>query len=407
MRISILTDTFYPEINGVALTVAHLANGLGARGHDVEVIRPRPRHPAGDAGLPRHQSDRAAGYVERTIPGLPLPGYSGLRFALPAQGFLRRHWGAARPDAVYLATEGLMGRSAIAIAGAMGIPVASGYHTRFAQYMRNYGAPLLEPFARRYLRRFHNQTECTLVPTQRLMAQLLERGYRKVYKLGRGIDTGIFSPRKRNAWLRQQWGAGSNDVVALYVGRIAPEKNLPLALDTFRRLRERHPGMKMVVVGDGPSAASLGRRYPEVIWAGQKNGEILSAFYASADLFLFPSETETYGNVVLEALASGLVTVAFEDAAAAELIVDGRSGFLAPLGDHFAFPNTVRRALAVQESWPQVRSRALASASSLSWESITSTFESHLLRIVQPAQRSGEADRFGFGAEISYLGQRL
>ncbi|MDQ2703239.1 MAG: glycosyltransferase, partial [Pseudomonadota bacterium] len=173
MRYAIVTETWPPEINGVALTVQGLASGLRARGHEVPVVRPRQ---ASEDGVP---DDGAT----RLVRSLPLPRYPGLRIGLPAARTLRADWTARRPDAIYVATEGPLGWSALRAARQLGIPAASGFHTRFDSYMRDYGAPFLEPAAMRWMRRFHNGADATLVPTLELQDFLAARGFRNVVRL--------------------------------------------------------------------------------------------------------------------------------------------------------------------------------------------------------------------------------
>jgi glycosyltransferase involved in cell wall biosynthesis len=314
MRYAIVTETWPPEVNGVALTVQSLADGLRQRGHDLEVVRPRQ---------PR---DGAAGEGERLVASLPLPRYPGLRFGLPAMRMLATSWGRHRPDAIYVATEGPLGWSALRAARRLSIPVATGFHTRFDRYMRDYGAPRLEALALRWMRGFHNRAQATLVPTEALLQELRALGFEKATRLPRAVDTTLFHPRHRDEALRASWGLRAEDLAVIHVGRIAPEKNLALAVRAFRTLQRTVPHARFVWVGDGPAREGLQREHPDFIFCGVQRGETLARHFASADLFLFPSRSETYGNVTLEALASGLPTVAFDYGAAHEYLRDGVHG---------------------------------------------------------------------------------
>ena len=167
-----------------------------------------------------------------------------------------------------------------------------------------------------YLRHFHNRGVQTLIPTEELAGQLQALGFLRTQVLARGVDTTLFTQQRRDPSLRQRWGAEPTDPVLLYVGRLAAEKNLELAIHAFARIRQEQPSARLVLVGDGPLASRLQARYPDVIFPGMRIGADLAAHYASADLFLFPSLTETFGNVTLEAMASGLAVVAFDYAAA-------------------------------------------------------------------------------------------
>jgi glycosyltransferase involved in cell wall biosynthesis len=337
-----VTETYPPEINGVAHTLAHLAAGLRAMGHRVSLVRPRPR----TGNVRDLEADTTV------VAGLPLPGYPTLRLGLPAARALRRAWSADRPHAVYAATEGPLGWSAGAVARRLGIPLLSGFHTNFQAYVGHYGAPWLEPVLLRYLRRFHNRTLGTLVATADLRDRLGALGFRNVSVLGRGVDRDLFSPARRSEALRRAWGAGGDDPVVIHVGRLAPEKNIGLAIAAYRALQQTCAAARFAVVGDGPARAALQAAHPDLIFCGAQTGEALAAHYASGDVFLFPSETETFGNVTLEAMASGLAVVAFDYAAARAHIRPGWSGVLVPRGDARAF---VERAADLARSPDAVR----------------------------------------------------
>lgn len=316
MHYTLVTETWPPEINGVALTVRDFARGLHTRGHAVDVVR--PRQVADATGHP--------GSADMLVRSGSLPGYPGLRFGYPSGGALTRRWRARRPDAVYIATEGPLGWSALRAARRLGIPVATGLHTRFDLYMHDYGIAPLAPVALGWMRRFHNAAAATLVPTMALADELRAQGFRTLRRLPRAVDTKRFSPHMRSRALRDAWGLGSGDLAVIHVGRLAAEKNLPLAIAAFRAIQQRHPTARMVVVGDGPSRAGLQQDNPDMVFCGMQKGRALAQHLASGDLFLFPSRTETFGNVVLEAMASGVPVVAFDTGAAREHLVDGAHG---------------------------------------------------------------------------------
>jgi glycosyltransferase involved in cell wall biosynthesis len=326
MQIELVTETYAPDVNGVALTVQSLEQGLRALGHRVGIVRiARGGEPGGEHG------------ADLRVTGSPLPGYPGLRFGLPASGRLQARWAGNRPDVVYIATEGPLGWSALTQARRLGIPVATGFHTRFDDYVTRYGARMLSPWVFAWMRRFHNRGDATLVPTRELQLQLQARGFRNVQRLGRAVDTEAFHPRWRSEDLRRAWGVTGNAPVVVSVGRLAAEKNLDLAITAFRELQLRLPAARMVLVGDGPERARLQAAHPDLVFTGMLQGAALSAHYASADLFLFPSLTDTFGNVTLEAMASGLACVAFDYGAAGEVLCDRLHGATVPYGDEFGF----------------------------------------------------------------------
>lgn len=364
LAIAFVTETFPPEVNGVAMTIGRLVGGLRERGHRVSVIRPS-----------QHKAD-AGNENEHVLPGLPLPGYPGLRFGLPAGRRLAKQWQLNRPDLVHVVTEGPLGWSAVSVARRLGIPVTSGFHTNFDRYSVHYGIGWMRPALAAYLRTLHRRTRATMVPTAALAADLAGEGLTGVRVVGRGVDTLLFDPSRRSAELRASWGVSGEGPACLYVGRIAAEKNLALVEKTFAAIQVWHPQAKMVWVGDGPSAKQLATVHPEHHFAGMRVGEELARHYASADLFLFPSLTETYGNVVAEAMASGLPVVAYRSAAAAELVEHRVNGMVASPGDERGF---VDAALWMLEEPGRLAGMASASRQAIlprSWASVVETFES-------------------------------
>lgn len=372
MRYAVVTETWPPEVNGVALTVQSLAQGLRTRGHAVGVVRPR------------QSGDTADAADTLFVRGVGLPRYPGLKFGVPATRALLRHWRAARPDAVYVATEGPLGWSALAVANKLRLPVASDFHTNFHSYSSHYGFGLLRRAIVAYLKKFHNKAAVTLVPTAGIRRELLASGYENIEIIGRGVDTKLFHPGRRDPALRARWEVDESGTAVLYVGRLAAEKNLALAFRAFDAMREVHPGIRLMLVGDGPERAQWQAKRPDAVFCGTQIGTALAAHYASGDVFLFPSLTETWGNVTIEAMASGLAVVAYDCAAAEEIIRHGENGLKAPPEDEAAFV-----AEAVSLAMDRTRQRRLgtaaaARAAQLSWDAIIDSFEHVLLRLAQP-----------------------
>ncbi|MDX1452321.1 MAG: glycosyltransferase, partial [Oleiphilaceae bacterium] len=250
----------------------------------------------------------------------------------------------------------------------------------FQAYSRFYRLGWLEKLILAYLRFFHNRTLKTLVPTSKQRNWLEGHGFKRVSVLQRGIDRQLFKPERRSAELRASWGVTDNETpVCLYVGRIANEKNVQLVGQTYAQLQSEFPELKLVMVGDGPARAGLEKQYPEILFAGMKTGEALAEHYASADIFLFPSQTDTFGNVVLEAIASRLAVVAFNDAAANEILSHEKDALLAEFGDDAAFSNHVRRLLENPTLLDSIRRTAHHRAESLGWDAIVEQFAHHLL----------------------------
>lgn len=362
MKLALVTETFPPEVNGVAMTLSRLVGGLRAHGHEVKVTRPR-------------QKDERGATDDFLVPGIAIPFYDSLRIGLPAVARLESHWRGWRPDVVHVATEGPLGLASLAAAGRLGLPVTSSFHTNFHAYGGHYGVAALRDATLAYLRWFHNRTRLTLVPTRQMVGELAAQRFRGLAVMSRGVDIALFDPAKRSAALRAEWRVGPDNPVVLYVGRIAAEKNLGLAVEAFLRLRAREPRARFVLVGDGPARGPLARAHPEFHYAGMRRGEELAAHYASGDLFLFASVTETFGNVVTEALASGLATVAYDYAATREHVREGVNGFAARFDRAEDFHATVERALAARARWPAIREAARRTALALTWDAVVARFE--------------------------------
>jgi len=348
------------------MTLGRLVDGLLNRGCTVNVFR--PRQPADAA--PRMNGH----YAEHLTTGMRIPLYPEMRFGFPASARLRESWHKHRPDAVYIATEGPLGWSAVNTAVQLGIPTLSGFHTNFHTYSRHYRLTLLEPLILAYLRRLHRRTDCTLVPTSELATQLRERGFGCVEVLTRGVDTGLFNPGRRSDQLRTQWAAVPGQPVCLYVGRIAAEKNILTAVTAFRAIQKARADARLVLVGDGPLRAKLAAANPDFVFCGTRRGVELAEHYASGDLFLFPSQSETFGNVVTEAMASGLAVVAYNQAAAAEHIRDGENGALAEDGSDDSFVRRASQLAQRGEGIADIGREAARYASSLGWEGIVERF---------------------------------
>ncbi|MEX0775379.1 MAG: glycosyltransferase family 1 protein [Phycisphaeraceae bacterium] len=379
MRLALVTETYPPEINGVAMTLDRLARGLVSRGHEVQVIRPRQH----DADIDSHSD----GLAQVVVPGIGLPRYQGLHAGLPCKGRLIQLWGGdARPTVVHVATEGPLGWSALRAANRLDLPVASSFHTNFHAYFRHYGAGLLKTAALAYMRHFHNRTRVTMTPSADQRDELMAAGFHNVTVLSRGVDGRLFDPQRRSAELRRAWGAADDTPVVAYVGRIAPEKNIPLAVRAFQAMRQRNPALRFVLVGDGPARAELEKRHGDFLFAGMQRGEDLARHYASADILLFASVTETFGNVVTEGMASGLCVVAYDYAAGRQHIISGTNGLLAPVDDADAFVQAALGAASDPQHARAIGQAARQTALTITWDAIITRFEDLLTRAASDAQ---------------------
>ncbi|MBN2467811.1 MAG: glycosyltransferase family 1 protein [Deltaproteobacteria bacterium] len=374
--IAFVTETYPPEINGVAKTVSQVVTDLHRRGHSLKLFRPHQ-------GTLDHP-DPAKNFEHITLPGFRIPFYRDLRFGLPSTQFLVKAWAQNPPDLVHVVTEGPLGWSAVRAARKLSLPVISDFRTNYHLYSRYYRLGILSGFAERYLRYLHNNTHCTLVPTREIQESLTKKGYKNVSVVGRGIDANFYSPTKRDPSLRASWGLGDEDMGVLFVGRLAPEKNIQLTVEAFLRMKAQNPRLRLVLVGDGPSRNSLESTCSDVIFAGMQSGEALARHYASADMFLFPSITETFGNVILEAMASGLAIVSFNYAAALEYLVDFESGLLAPYNNRKEFIERAVFLAGSKEMVEKLKRRSQSIAKLCTWESVLSRLEDVYLSIIKP-----------------------
>ena len=331
--------------------------------------------------------------------GLPIPRYPHLRMGVTSKKALVKLWSRRRPDVVHIATEGPMGWSALQAANHLKLPVCSDFRTNFHAYSKHYGVGWLHKPIMAYLRKFHNSTQCTMTPDEGLRRDLQEYGFKNVLVVARGVDTVQFSPRFRSEALRESWGVAPQDLVVMHVGRLAAEKNLTTLMQAFEALRAVEPRARLVLVGDGPARKELQARCPDAIFAGMRHGADLAAHYASGDLFIFPSLTETFGNVTTEALASGLPVLAFDYAAAHQLVKPGVNGQLAPFGN---MPELVRLAADMAQDRAALRQMGLQArytSETLGWDQIVARIETiyHTLMDELPVTRL-EMPRAGLNA---------
>jgi len=361
MRIALFTDTYLPTVNGVARTLGHLVSHACHRGHEVALVSPKLAPEAAEGTVVHHQ-----------LRGVPLPMYPEIPLARPLDLEGWRRLDAFRPELVHSATEFTVGWSGRFWASRRGVPLVSSFHTDWPAYMAGYGFGGMETAAWRLLQAFHSGARITFCPSTATLEQLRSWGFRHDLRIwGRGVDTDFFSPEHRREELREALAPGVEKVV-LYVGRLAPEKRLDVLLEAFPRVREAL-GSKVVLalVGDGPWMSRLKEREMEGIHLlGYRTGLPLAEAYASGDLFAFPSDTETFGNVVTEALASGLPVVAPRKGGVVDSVLPGRTGVLVPPRDPRAFADAMISLLTHEDARRSLGRGARAHALARSWATI-------------------------------------
>ena len=319
LKITLVTETFPPEINGVALTLEKLHNFLNISGHRPSVIRPR-----------RFSETRKPELVQ----GFPIPMYPKLRFGIGSPLRLYQTIKSKMPDIIHLATEGPLGLACLGIAKSLRIPVVSSFHTNFDLYANDYKMGFLSSGISHYLRWFHNQTEATFAPSNACLERLQALGYKNTKIWTRGVDTSLFNPIQKDLNFKSKIGLSETDILLLYVGRLAPEKNIGALLETFKKARstlnKQGKNLFLALVGTGPLVGKSDlEKINGIILPGELRGNHLAQWYASADIFVFPSTSETFGNVILEAQASGLPVLCLNSQATQERICNHHDGILA------------------------------------------------------------------------------
>jgi glycosyltransferase involved in cell wall biosynthesis len=259
--------------------------------------------------------------------------------------------------------------------------VTSSFHTNFHAYTHHYRISLLRSVALAWLRYVHNLTRRTFAPTLDLCRELEGMGFLNTALLSRGVDTRQFGPERRSAALRQEWSAGPNDPVVIHVGRMAAEKNYPLLFRVYDAMRRANPACRFVLAGEGPLKGQLLRNHPECVYAGFFPRTEIGRYYASADVYIHASQTETFGNVLTEAMASGLAVAGFDYAAARIFVKDGENGLASPLGDEASLTAAAVRLATDAPLRARLRSAARATVEPQSWSNVIGRFESDLLEV--------------------------
>ncbi|GAC1369428.1 MAG: glycosyltransferase family 1 protein [Aquirhabdus sp.] len=379
LKIALVTETWVPEVNGVAHSIYQLANGLKANGHSILLVRPVQQLITADS-LAEHTM---------LVRGFAIPRYNTLQFGAPSYSRLKEFFKQNQPDVVHIVTEGPLGLAALFAARKLGIPVTSGFHSPFHEFSRYFGLGYLLTPIISYLRYFHNRTEITCVPSEKTVGQLQDMGIDRLSVVSRGVNIQQFNPSHRSQPLRQSWGAGEQTTVLLYVGRLSPEKNIDLVIAAYRELQAEQSfrAVRLVLVGDGPERTRLEKLGSDIIFAGMQTGEMLSQYYASADVFVFASQVETFGNVVPEAMASGLPVLAFNDAAAGQLVSSGQSGWLCGLNNEWQFKQ-LAAGLPKQIELQEMGKRACLRVQEMGWQHAVAQFEQVLGKVIEQKQSS-------------------
>ncbi len=357
MRVALFTDTFLPQINGVTNTLTKMLKWFSEAGIEYMIFAP-------DYGEPD-----ATGYSVIRYPSFRFFLYPECRLAVPNTRSIHEAITAFHPDVILNMTEFNMGMAGISVASKYGIPAVSNYTTHFPQYLDYYKADWLKPTAWQYIRYFHNRHQLTLCPSHNAQNHLTEQGIRNTAIFSRGIDTNRFSPEKRSESLRESMGI-THCTSALYVGRLSAEKDLDILNVAWTRIVEKFGNaVRLVIAGDGPMMPQYKKIFPEsTIFTGFIKGEALSALYASCNFFVFPSSTETFGNVVLEAMASGLPVIGADGGGVGEIIQNKVNGLSFEPRNTELLEAAICEILANKETTKNLSQKGLETAHARTWE---------------------------------------
>jgi phosphatidylinositol alpha 1,6-mannosyltransferase len=325
LRVVLTTGNYNYIKDGVSLTLNRLVGWLEQ--HEVEVLVIAP---VADAPAMEHE-----GRLE-PVRSFAIPTRKEYRIGLSLDDGLRRKISEFSPHLFHIAVPDITGHSALKLAKQMRVPVVSSFHTRFDTYLQYYGLKFLEPWFHRRLRAFYAQCEHLYVPSHSMMDELQEQGLAgaNMRLWTRGVDHQRFSPEWRSLEWRRARGIKDNDVLIAYAGRLVAEKNMALMARVFAALKKRSvPGVRTILLGDGPEAGWMKKAMPDTVFAGFLHGDDLATGYASSDIFFFPSISETFGNVTLEAMASGLPAVNADATGSRSLVREGETGFLVDPAD--------------------------------------------------------------------------
>jgi len=330
VRIALVTDTYTPQVNGVTTIARRIVGVLAQAGHPTAVVA--PAYPGTAPG------------TELRVRSLPFPPYRDIRLSLPRFSRVARFLDDFRPDLVHVLTEGPLGLAGRRYALRRGVPLVTSFHTDFPQHSRYYGLGRLEPLIWRWLVWFHRPAALVHTPGEAVRAELARRGVARVRVWGNGVDTARFDHRRRDPAFRDRLGVPYGAALVLHVGRLAAEKNLDVLVTAWTIARgQLGDAAAFAFAGDGPVARRCAAAMPWAIHLGFLDVEVLAALYASADLCVLPSRTETCGLVALEALASGLPVVAADAGGFRESVTHGRTGFLVPPDDARGFAAAIAR----------------------------------------------------------------
>ncbi|SMO55565.1 glycosyltransferase family 4 protein [Fodinibius sediminis] len=361
-RVAIFTGNYNHIQDGVSLTLNRLVAYLESQDIPVIIFGPTIDEPAID-----HEGE----FVP--VPSVPVPGRPEYRITVGFPESAQKRLQEFKPTLVHLATPDVLGFRAMRWAQANNIQIVASYHTHFTSYLKYYNLGMLKMLGWKYLAWFYSQCKHIYVPSPSMADELNEEGIKDGVRIwARGVNTDEFNPRHRDMAWRRSAGFDDSDVIVTFVSRLVWEKNLQTFVDTIKKLQLEDPHIRAMVVGDGPAKKELEHMLPGAHFTGFITGTDLSRAYASSDVFLFPSETETFGNVTLEAMSSGLPCVVADATGSRSLVESGVNGFLAPPRDTHEFAKCISKIAHDSQLQERMSKAARQKALAYSWENVNS-----------------------------------
>lgn len=389
LHVALFSGNYNYVMDGPARALNMLVEFLGRQGHEALVFAPTGKRPA---------LQHAGTLIP--VPSIPFPGRGEYRLGVGLTASARKELKRLKPDIIHIAAPDMLGLAALDYARKRSIPVVASFHTRFDTYPRYYKMRWLEKYLSRYLRYFYGRCEHVYAPSSSMAESLRADGIGRDVRLWtRGVDSAMFNPEKRDLDWRRAQGFADDDIVVAFVGRLVLEKGLDVFAEAFGAIAKKHPNARALIVGDGPERPRFAQKLPGAAFTGYVQGDELARAYASADIFLNPSITETFGNVTLEAMASGLPAVCAEAAGSVSLVEDGKTGFLCPPQSGAAgFADALGKLAENPELRRRMGSSARARSLEFRWDAVLSTLVDHYHEAIngfsRPAtERSASARR--------------
>lgn len=372
LKVAIFTGNYNHIRDGVSLTLNRLVTYLLANGVEVLVLGPTIKNPP---------IEHAGEFVP--VPSISLPGRSEYRFSVSFPQKARKKVEEFDPDIVHIATPDLLGYKALKWAKKLNKPIVSSYHTHFSSYLKYYNIGFLEPFLWKYLIRFYEKCRHVYVPSESMAQLLRERQIQTDFRIwARGIEKGKFGPIYRDETWRQDCGFAAGDIVITFVSRLVWEKNLKTYANVVNKLSEKYQNVKALIVGDGPAMQGMKEMMPDAYFTGFQTGSTLAKCYASGDLFFFPSDTETFGNVTLEAMASGLPAVVADATGSRSLVDHGENGYVIPVERTDKFYKLIENLIVDKDLRKRMSISAIKKAAEFRWEAVNGHLLSYYREIV-------------------------